>query len=135
MSVRQHNHAHGDPCPPDCPADDTFIGSNALITALYETYTEHLGMVEGDEHGEQYVWCVCGWRSDDVDESYAVHLTNAQHAAAVVALQPLVVRRPEGLDVGRTQAWDEGFAAGVAFWQDDAKALGDQPENPYRSGS
>lgn len=81
----------------------TFIGSQALITALYETYVEHMGIVETNgPDGRPYLWCACGWRSDDLDGhgmrsdnpgmSYAVHLTNAQHAAAVQVLQPIVRR-------------------------------------------
>lgn len=79
-----------------------FVGSQALLTALYDTYVEHIGMVEHDGPDGPYLWCACGWRSDDLDghgtrsdnpgESYAVHLTNAQHAAAVKALQPIVRR-------------------------------------------
>lgn len=75
-----------------------FIGSQALITALHDTYVEHIGVVETDGPNGPYVWCACGWRSDGFgpddspDHSYAVHLTNAQHAAAVKVLQPIVRR-------------------------------------------
>lgn len=80
--------------------DQTFIGSSALLTALYDTYVEHIGVVEHEGPDGPYMWCACGWRSDDLGsndspgQSYAVHLTNAQHAAAVKALQPIVVRLP-----------------------------------------
>jgi hypothetical protein len=77
--------------------DDTFVGSMALLTALHDTYVEHIGVAEADGPSGPYVWCACGWRSDDLPggppgASYAVHLTNAQHAAAVKALQPIVRR-------------------------------------------
>ena len=79
-----------------------FIGSVALIDALYETYVEHIAISETEGPDGPYLWCACGWRSDDLDGhgtrsdnpgmSYAVHLTNAQHGAAVKALQPIVRR-------------------------------------------
>lgn len=79
-----------------------FIGSVALLDALHETYVQHIAISEPDGPDGPYLWCVCGWRSDDLDGrgtrsdnpgmSYAVHLTNAQHAAAVEALQPIVRR-------------------------------------------
>lgn len=74
-----------------------FIGSSALLTALYETYVEHIGIVEPEGPDGPYVWCACGWRSDDLSNgspgnAYAIHLTNTQHAAAVKALQPIVRR-------------------------------------------
>jgi len=79
-----------------------FIGSVALLDALYETYREHIGTTESEGPSGPYLWCACGWRSDDLDghgtrsdspgQSYAIHLTNAQHAAAVKALQPIVRR-------------------------------------------
>jgi len=78
--------------------DATFIGSAALLTALYDTYVAHLHIAEPDGPDGPYIWCGCGWRSDDLGpndnpgESYAVHLSNAQHAAAVKALQPIVTR-------------------------------------------
>jgi hypothetical protein len=85
------------------PGEDdgrTFVGSAALLTALYETYVEHIGITELQPPVgvAPYIWCACGWRSDDLSDdqpgmAYAVHLTNAQHAAAVRALQPLVVRK------------------------------------------
>ena len=76
----------------------------ALMGALHETYVEHIGVTESEGPEGAYVWCACGWRSDslgpnsDPGGSYAVHLTNALHAAAVTALQPLVVRRTIGTD-------------------------------------
>lgn len=79
-----------------------FVGSGALLTALYETYEAHIGITEPDGPDGPYIWCACGWRSDDLGPnsnpgaSYAVHLTNAQHAAAVKALQPIVYRIPPG---------------------------------------
>lgn len=74
-----------------------FIGSSALLTALLDTYVEHIGIPETDGPDGPYMGCCCGWRSDDLSNdnpglAYAIHLTNAQHAAAVKALQPLVVR-------------------------------------------
>lgn len=80
-------------------SDQTFIGSIALMDALYNTYVEHIGIPEAEGPGGPYMWCACGWRSDDLGpndnpgNAYAIHLTNAQHAAAVKALQPLVVRK------------------------------------------
>lgn len=75
-----------------------FIGSMALINALFETYREHIGITEHDGPDGPYIWCGCGWRSDTISSdtpgaSYAIHLTNAQHAAAVKALQPIVIRK------------------------------------------
>lgn len=98
-----------------CPAHDetaendaTFVGSSALLTALHETYVEHIGIVEPDGPDGHYIWCACGWRSDNLGpnnhpgNSYAVHLANAQHAAAVKALQPIVTRvTPPALDGAR----------------------------------
>lgn len=77
--------------------DKTFIGSIRLMDALYETYLEHIGIFEPTGPDGPYIWCACGWRSDtftarEPDTSYAVHLTNAQHAAAVAALQTIVRR-------------------------------------------
>lgn len=76
-----------------------FIGSVALLDALYETYREHIGITEPEGPDGPYIWCGCGWRSDTMwgpndspGQSYALHLTNAQHAAAVKALQPIVRR-------------------------------------------
>lgn len=87
------------------PATDdpsVFIGSGALLAALHDTYVKHIGMVEPDGPDGPYMWCACGWRSDDLDGngavsetpglSYAVHLSNAQHKAAVKSLQPIVRR-------------------------------------------
>ena len=88
---------------PDADNDaGLFIGSSALMTALYDTYTEHIGVTETEGPDGPYIWCACGWRSDDLlsgppGQSYAVHLTNAQHAAAVKALQPIVRRIIPGL--------------------------------------
>lgn len=78
-----------------------FIGSVALMDALYESYLGHIGVAELDGPQDPYMWCVCGWRSDDLDNSnpgnsYAIHLSNAQHAAAVIALQPIVRRVQAG---------------------------------------
>lgn len=88
---------------PDWPPvqDDpsVFIGSNALMSALYDTYREHVGITETDGPDGPYIGCVCGFRTDDdtigdrnPGLSYAMHLVKAQHDAAVAALQPLVKR-------------------------------------------
>lgn len=106
-------------------ADDptVFIGSVALITALYDTYVEHIGITETDGPNGPYIWCACGWRSDDFPErtnpgeGYAVHLTNAQHAASVKALQPIVRRvMPPAV------AEPDDLAARVAALADDLAA-------------
>lgn len=86
-----------DAAPTPSGDEGVFVGSLALIGALYETYVEHIGIPEPDGPDGPYMWCACGWRSDDLGsdnpgQSYAVHLTNAQHAAAVKALQPIVRR-------------------------------------------
>ena len=94
-------------------ADDpgVFIGSAALLDALYDTYVAHIALSETEGPDGPYLWCACGWRSDDLDGhgtrsdnpgmSYAVHLTNAQHAAV---LQERRIRRSEA-------EWRAWFAA------------------------
>lgn len=83
-------------------AQRPFVGSIALIGALYETYEQHIGVAENDGPDGPYVWCSCGWRSDDGGAtSYGIHLVNAQHAAAASALRPVVERaRREGFEDG-----------------------------------
>lgn len=106
--------------------DTTFIGSLALLTALYDTYVEHIGVVEPDGPDGPYMWCACGWRSDDLGsndnpgDSYAVHLTNAQHAAGVKVLQPIVRRVTAQYERPALLTEDETPAS-----SDDTEALGE----------
>lgn len=76
-------------------------GSHRLNNAMYDTWVEHMAMPEpGSADGlvRPYMACVCGWRSDDLlgddtwvrsdnpGASYANHLANHLHDAAIEAL-------------------------------------------------
>lgn len=76
-----------------------FLGSAALMDALGAAAVDHTSFVEVPDDLPPYIWCACGWRSDDLprergDEqrAFIVHLTNVLHEASVKALQPMVLR-------------------------------------------
>lgn len=80
---------------------DITTGSRRLNEAMYDTWVEHMAMSEpGSPDGlvRSYMACACGWRSDDLHSddtwvrsenpgaSYANHLANRLHDAAIKAL-------------------------------------------------
>lgn len=79
----------------------TFCGSVGLIDAIHETLRDHVWTVESQPPPpvRPYIWCLCGWRSDDLDRpsgdamsALLVHLTNAVHAAAVPPVREWIAR-------------------------------------------
>lgn len=78
-------------CAGTAPEPSDQARSGGLLTALRETYEQHIGIAEPDGPDGPYMWCACGWRSDDLGDvlpgaAYAEHLADAQHAAAVEVL-------------------------------------------------
>lgn len=91
-------------------------GSRRLNEAMYDTWVEHMAMPEpGSDDGlvRPYMACACGWRSDDLlgddtwicsnnpGNSYAIHLANHLHDAAIEALagRPIAPNPPPRLVV------------------------------------
>lgn len=84
-------------------------GENVGMHDAIRTYLEaHTYSTEVPDEGEAYIWCVCGWRSDDeTNMGGAVrhlftHLTNAMHTAVRNHLRAALSVDPAAHDTGAT---------------------------------
>jgi hypothetical protein len=75
---------------------EQWLGSVAVSAALFDVLILHVTFTEQAGGGvAPYIWCTCGWRSDEDDRgepdnaarAAAVHLTNVLHKAVTPAIQ------------------------------------------------
>jgi hypothetical protein len=115
--------------------DETFIGSIALLDALYETCLAHVAMTTTGQQDGTDRRCTCTRRpvpgDDNPDQSYEVHLANALHAVAVKTLQPIVIRKPQNHGPGGHDQ-DAALAAALSGLLDDWEA--NREDDNYSKG-
>lgn len=79
-----------------------FIGSVRLLEAMEQCAREHIMITETDPPApvKPYIWCLCGWRSDQAGSGpetagngAILHLANEMHRASVPVIDTLMSER------------------------------------------
>lgn len=87
---------------------EEWFGSVGVCNAIFEALSQHLTLP--DPEGA-YMWCACGWRSDERPGSEpgpaaVVHVTNAVHVAVTPAIQESLRSRIRAALTGPTETGD-----------------------------
>jgi hypothetical protein len=82
-------------------AENDYCGSVGVMAVIHDTLREHIWNTEIPECIPPYIWCLCGWRSDDLPcdqgtemAALLVHLSNAIQAATVEPIRDWIERHP-----------------------------------------
>lgn len=95
-------------------AADDWLGSVTLTHALEAVLTEHITIAEPEGPDGPYIWCACGWRSDDIGRDnpgvgVITHLLNVLHAATVEPIRTRLRDRADRIEGYRETGLSNGL--------------------------